>query len=164
MALCSSPGLADAETATIGTCLAQASLRRSFTTVQPSSFGSCRSRRMSCGRCSRASSSAAKPSVATVASCPACLTIRSANSRLFGSSSTTRIFATAFRSGLMRRERQAQCESRTEPEPDAARRDRATVGFDDETGHVEPEADSYLVLRRKRLDPAVLAEDRGEMW
>src|SRR5205823_154969 len=48
---------------------------------------------MSCGRCSRASCSAAKPSVATVASWPACLTIRRANSRLFGSSSTTRIYA-----------------------------------------------------------------------
>src|SRR5436190_2690353 len=164
MALCSSPGVAEADTATIGTFFAQVSLRRSFTTVQPSSFGSWRSSRIRFGRCSRASSRAANPSVATVASCPACLTIRSASSRLFGSSSTTRIFATPrFRSGLVRGERQVHCESRPEPEADAARGDSAAVRLDDEASHVETEPDSDLVLGRCGLHPAVLTEDHSEM-
>src|SRR5438132_1143763 len=160
-ACCSSPGVAEADTATIGTCFAQASLRRSFTTVQPSSFGSWRSRRISCGRCSRASSRAAKPSVATVASWPAWRTIRRASSRLFGSSSTTRIFATGPRprSGLVRGERQVQREGGPEPETDAARGYGAAVRFDDEPRDVEAEPDTDLVSRGGGLDPTVLPED-----
>src|SRR5438552_6980099 len=119
---------------------------------------------MSCGRCSRASSSAAKPSVATVASWPACLTIRRASSRLFGSSSTTRIFAIPrLRSGLVRGEREVDGEGRPEPETDAARGDGAAVRLDDEASDVKTEPDSDLVLRGWGLHPAVLPEDHSKM-
>src|SRR5467141_910838 len=165
MALCSSPGVAEADTATIGTFFAHVSLRSSFTTVQPSSFGSWRSSRMSCGRCSRASSRAANPSVATVASWPACLTIRSASSRLFGSSSTTRILAipTALPSGLVGGEREIQGERGPEPQPDTARGDGAAQRLDDQARDVEAEADADLVLRPRGLDASVLAEDHAKM-
>src|SRR5437870_9621810 len=105
---------------------------------------------MRCGRCSRASSNAANPSVATVASWPACLTIRRASSRLFGSSSTTRIFAIpiALPSGLVRGEWDVQRERGPEPQSHAARRDRAALRFDDQARDVEAEADADLVLRR----------------
>src|SRR6267143_2958061 len=120
---------------------------------------------MSCGRCSRASSNEATPAVATVASGPACRTIRSASSRLFGSSSTTRIFAMAISlpSGLVRGERQVQREGGSEAEADAARGHRAAVGLDDEACHIETEADADLVLRRGGLDPSVLAKDHSDV-
>src|SRR2546423_4612534 len=90
--------------------------------------------------------------------------MRSASSRLFGSSSTTRILAiTSLRSGLVRGEWQLQREGGTEPQSDAARGHRSVLRFDDQPRDVETEADADLVLGARRLDPSVLPEDHSEV-
>src|SRR6266550_6958381 len=90
--------------------------------------------------------------------------MRSASSRLFGSSSTTRILAiTSLRSGLVRGEREVHREGGPKPQSDAARGHGAVLRLDDQARDVETEADADLVLRSRGLDASVLPEDHPEV-
>src|SRR2546423_12530075 len=91
--------------------------------------------------------------------------MRSANSRLFGSSSTTRILAipTSLRSGLVRGEREFQREGGPEPQSDAGRGHGAVLRLDDQARDIETEADADLVLGARGLDASVLPEDHPEV-